>query len=201
MKEKIIYIVSFLLAFVLITGLMIFLNSSYKNIFAFDFTPVSRSVAEVKKQEPQNQPAVQPKDTTPLSTALKDTAVQKNDSSKIKPNLAAIKDSSAVKKVTQEKAKKIEPLPVNTAVVKTESPKAVEIDKNNAKQDSVYKSWVKNTVKLYETMDTRKAAKIIQGYSDNIARDLLLTMKKKKAAEILAEFNPQTATRIISVTQ
>jgi flagellar motility protein MotE (MotC chaperone) len=200
-KEKIIYIISFLLAFVLITGLLIFLNSSYKNIFAFDFTPISRSVAEVKKQEPQNQSAVQPKDTTPLSAALKDTAVQKIDSSKIKPNLTAIKDSSAVKKVTQEKAKKVEPLPVNTAVVKTEPQKAVEIDKNNAKQDSVYKSWVKNTVKLYETMDTRKAAKIIQGYSDNIARDLLLTMKKKKAAEILAEFNPQTATRIISVTQ
>ena len=50
-------------------------------------------------------------------------------------------------------------------------------------------------------MDTRKAAKIIQGYSDNIVRDLLLTMKKKKAAEILAEFKPETATRIISAVQ
>lgn len=194
-----IYIISFLLAFVLITGLLIFLNSSYKNIFAFDFTPVSQSVAvaEVKKQEPQSQPAVQPKDTA----ALKDTAMQKIDSSKVEPNVAAIKDSSAVKKVAQEKAKKVEPLPVNTTVVKTELTKAVEIDKNIAKRDSVYKLWVKNTVKLYETMDTRKAAKIIQGYSDNIARDLLLTMKKKKAAEILAEFKPETATRIISAVQ
>ena len=194
-----IYIISFLLAFVLITGLLIFLNSSYKNIFAFDFTPVSQSVAvaEVKKQEPQSQPAIQPKDTA----ALKDTAMQKIDSSKVEPNVAAIKDSSAVKKVAQEKAKKIEPLPVNTTVVKTELTKAVEIDKNIAKRDSVYKLWVKNTVKLYETMDTRKAAKIIQGYSDNIARDLLLTMKKKKAAEILAEFKPETATRIISAVQ
>lgn len=194
-----IYIISFLLAFVLITGLLIFLNSSYKNIFAFDFTPVSQSVAvtEVKKQEPQSQPAIQPKDTA----ALKDTAMQKIDSSKVEPNVAAIKDSSAVKKVAQEKAKKVEPLPVNTTVVKTELTKAVEIDKNIAKRDSVYKLWVKNTVKLYETMDTRKAAKIIQGYSDNIARDLLLTMKKKKAAEILAEFKPETATRIISAVQ
>ncbi len=198
-----IYIISFLLAFVLITGLLIFLNSSYKNIFAFDFTPVSQSVAvaEVKKQEPQSQPAVQPKDTTAINTALKDTAMQKIDSSKVEPNVAAIKDSSAVKKVAQEKAKKVEPLPVNTTVVKTELTKAVEIDKNIAKRDSVYKLWVKNTVKLYETMDTRKAAKIIQGYSDNIARDLLLTMKKKKAAEILAEFKPETATRIISAVQ
>ena len=59
------------------------------------------------------------------------------------------------------------------------------------KKDSVYQIWVRNTVKLYESMDSRKAAKIILGYSDNIARDLLLTMKKKKAADIIAELNPK----------
>jgi flagellar motility protein MotE (MotC chaperone) len=201
LKEKIIYIVSFLLAFALITGLLIFLNSSYKNIFAFDFSPIDKPVNEVKKQEPQKQTAVQPKDTTALNAALKDTVVQKIDSSKIKPNLAGIKDSSNVKKVAQEKARKIEPLSANANVAKTEPAKTGVVENNNAKRDSVYKSWIKNTVKLYESMDTRKAAKIIQGYSDNIARDLLLTMKKKKAAEILAEFKPQVASRIISAIE
>ncbi|MCX6169911.1 MAG: hypothetical protein NTX65_11255 [Ignavibacteriales bacterium] len=201
MKEKIIYIVSFLLAFVLITGLLIFLNSSYKNIFAFDFSPINNSVAAVKKEEPKNQPPVQPKDTTAVLPVVKDTVAQKIDSTKLKQNLAAIKDSIAVKKNGKEKAKKTEPQPVNNAIVKAEPPKIAEPDKNNTKKDSVYQAWIKNTVKLYETMDTRKAAKIIEGYSDNIARDLLLTMKKKKAAEILAEFKPQTATRIISATQ
>ena len=79
--------------------------------------------------------------------------------------------------------------------------KVDRVDKNLAKRDSLHKAWVKNTAKLYESMDTRKAAKIIQGYSDNIVRDLLLTMKRKKAAEILAEFKLETATRIISAVQ
>ena len=208
MKEKIIYIVSFLLAFVLVTGLLIFLNSSYKNIFAFDFTPISQStaVAEVKKQEPQNPPAAQPQEAAQLNEAPKDTASQKIDSTNINQNIAAVKDSSAVKKIVSEKTskeknKKIEAPVINTTAAKIEPPKQIAIDKTEAKKDSIYHAWVKNTVKLYETMDSKKAAKIIQGYSDNIARDLLLTMKKKKAADILAEFKPGTASRIISVTQ
>lgn len=208
MKEKIIYIVSFLLAFVFVTGLLIFLNSSYKNIFAFDFTPISQSThtAEVNKQEPQNQTAAQPQEAAQLITAPKDTATQKIDSTNIKQNIAAVKDSSAAKKAVSEKTSKeknkiTETPATNTATAKTEPPKQIAVDKTVAKKDSIYQAWVKNTVKLYETMDSKKAAKIIQGYSDNIARDLLLTMKKKKAAEILAEFKPGTASRIISVTQ
>jgi len=207
-KEKIIYIVSFLLAFVLVTGLLIFLNSSFKNIFAFDFTPISQStpVAEAKKQEPQNPPAVQPQEAAQLNAAPKDTTSQKIDSTKINKNVAAVKDSSAAKKAVSEKTsneknKKIETPAINTATAKIEPPKQIAIDKTAAKKDSIYQAWVKNTVKLYETMDSKKAAKIIQGYSDNIARDLLMTMKKKKAAEILAEFKPGTASRIISAEQ
>jgi len=61
----------------------------------------------------------------------------------------------------------------------------------------MYVSWTKKIAKLYETMDPSKAAKIIQGYSDNIARDIIYTMKQKKAAGILAEFNPKIANRIM----
>ena len=208
MKEKIIYIVSFLLAFVFVTGLLIFLSSSYKNIFAFDFTPISQSTAaaEVKNEVPQNQQAVQSQEVAQLNSTPQDTASQKIDSTKINQNIAAVKDSSAAKKAVSEKTskekdKKIETPAINTATAKVEPPKQIAIDKAAAKKDSIYQAWVKNTVKLYETMDSKKAAKIIQGYSDNIARDLLLTMKKKKAADILAEFKPGTASRIISVTQ
>lgn len=64
------------------------------------------------------------------------------------------------------------------------------------KPDSAYISWKKQTAALYELMEPKKAAKIIQNFSDNIARDILYTMKKKKAAEILAQLNPETANRI-----
>ena len=46
-------------------------------------------------------------------------------------------------------------------------------------------------------MDPAKAAKIIQGYSDNVARDLIYSMKKNKASEILAAFSPENANRIM----
>ena len=56
--------------------------------------------------------------------------------------------------------------------------------------------WAKQTAKLYESMDPRKAAKIISSYSDNESREILFRMNKKKAAKILAELNPETAKRI-----
>ena len=56
--------------------------------------------------------------------------------------------------------------------------------------------WAKQTAKLYESMEPRKAAKIISSYSDNESREILFRMNKKKAAKILAELNPETARRI-----
>ena len=201
MKEKIIYIVSFLLAFALVTGFLIYLNSAYKNIFAFDFTPADQVVVETKKPVQKDQITVQPKDLTVLNIALKDPVKQKADSTEIKPTLVSVKDSNAVQVIRKKLAEEIKPALTKPLPDPAELIKADQLNKILAKRDSTYKSWVKNTVKLYESMDTRKAAKIIQGYSDNIARDILLTMKKKKAAEIIAEFKPETATRIISAVQ
>lgn len=70
------------------------------------------------------------------------------------------------------------------------------VSNNNAKEDTLYNKWMKSTAKLYENMEPKKAAKIIASYSDNMARDIIYTMKKKKAAEILAELNPEFASRI-----
>ena len=48
-------------------------------------------------------------------------------------------------------------------------------------------------------MDSKKAAKLIQNYSDNVSRDIIYTMKKKKAAEVLNAMNVETASKILSV--
>ena len=202
MKEKIIYIVSFLLAFVLVTGLLIFLNSTYKNIFAFDFTTPVQKIAVMKKPDQKDSIKIQPKDSTIVNIATKDTITQKINSTVSKtPTFVSSKDSNAAQVVSNKLAEEIKPALKIPQTVSAEPIQVAQVDKNLAKRDSLYKAWVKNIGKLYETMDTRKAAKIIQGYSDNIARDLLLTMKKKKAAEIIAEFKPETATRIISAVQ
>ncbi len=61
-------------------------------------------------------------------------------------------------------------------------------------KDSAYTAWVKSTVKLYESMDSKKAAKLIQNFSDSEARDLIYSMKKKKAAEILSNLSVEKVT-------
>ncbi len=201
MKEKIIYIASFLLAFVLVTGLLIFLNSTYTNIFVFDFTPSAQKKAEIKKSGQNDSTKVQLKDSTMVNVTPQDIVEQKIDSTQIKLAAVSLKDSIAAKIVSTNIAEVIKPPLKKTPPAQAKPIKVEQVDKSFAKRDSLHKAWVKNTAKLYESMDTRKAAKIILGYSDNIARDLLLTMKKKKAAEILAEFRPETATRIISAVQ
>jgi flagellar motility protein MotE (MotC chaperone) len=137
----------------------------------------------------------------PVLTTVKDTIKKNVDSSKIKTVSVTPVDTAALAKaqnlINEQKKKEIEK---NNQLL-TDSLKLIAENKLNAKKDSVYQIWVRKTVKLYESMDSRKAAKIILGYSDNIARDLLLTMKKKKAADIIAEFKPEVATRIISANR
>ena len=201
MKEKIVYIVSFLLAFAIVTGSLMFLNSTYKNIFAFDFTPAGQAAAETKTSDQNNNTKALLQDSTIANVIPQDTVIQKVDSLQSKTLAVSLEDSNAVQMVSNKLAEEIKPVSKIPETTQTESSKAYQTARNIAKRDSLHQAWVKNTAKLYETMDTRKAAKIILGYSDNIARDLLLTMKKKKAAEILAEFKPETATRIISAEQ
>lgn len=201
MKEKIIYIVSFLLAFALVTGLLIFLNSTYNNIFTFDFTTTVQTAAEIKKLDQIDSTKIHSKDSTIVNVTPEATIAQKIDSLQSKTTSVNLKDSNTVQIVSKKLAEEIKPALKILQTASSDPIKVDRVDKNLAKRDSLHKAWVKNTAKLYESMDTRKAAKIIQGYSDNIVRDLLLTMKKKKAAEILAEFKPETATRIISAVQ
>lgn len=201
MKEKLIYGVIFLSVFVLVTGAMYYGASSYQNIFKFDFTPVKYDA--------------QPLNPTMLKASLdkKDIAIIKQelmDSVKAMNNYYAaydmasfhLRDTSIVDsiKTLLDEVKKLKTQQTTPAVATVPvSNNVPEVKNVSAKKDSMYNSWIKNSVKLYEAMDTKKAAKIILGYSDNIARDILYSMKKKKAAEIIAELKPEIASRIVSV--
>jgi flagellar motility protein MotE (MotC chaperone) len=70
-------------------------------------------------------------------------------------------------------------------------------DNKQQKRDSSYTNWLKNVSKLLEQMEPSKASKIIQNYSDNVARDIIYTMNKKSAAKIVSELSPEIAQRII----
>jgi flagellar motility protein MotE (MotC chaperone) len=198
-REKIIYIVSFLLAFVLVSGMIIYFNSVYSNIFVFEFTPINSQLSLTEEKTSDSKQNLSPNDQAlPVLKTVQDTSKKNVDSLKIKSGSVTPIDTAALAKAQNliNEQKKQEKEKNNQLLA--DSLKLIAENKLNAKKDSLYQIWVRKTVKLYESMDSRKAAKIILGYSDNIARDLLLTMKKKKAADIIAEFKPEVATRIIS---
>ena len=195
MKNLIIYGVIFLLAFALVTGALFFLNSQYKNIFAFDFTPETHQPAK-KDKKPADIAKVDPLKTDSTAVVKDSLAVAPDSTIKTQPVAKPVEEKAktiiAEAKPTQKK--QVEQVPV------TEDPMVPKTNfKQTASKDSIYKNWVRETVKLYEAMDSKKVAKVILGYSDNIARDLILRMRKKKAAEVLSEFKPEVVTRLISV--
>lgn len=191
MKEKIVYGLIFVFLFAVVSAGMIYFNSIYKNIFAFDFTP---RTAENELSKHNTAKVDSLKTDSLIADSLKAIA----DSTKPSENLA-IQQSQIKNTIQTEKSNQISK-EQNKEEVTVQTPFRVPVDdKTKAKKDSIYNEWVKQTVKLYESMDSKKAAKVIVNYSDNIARDILLKMKKKKAAEILAELKPDVVTRIISV--
>lgn len=201
MKDKLIYVIVLLVAFFMVTGAMYYGASNYKNIFAFDFTPVVRDTLNSKtpnllaaENKPIEQKQAPPKVDSTTVTQIKNQVVQ--DLADVKISTSAFVDSAKavfeqLRKLKEQISLKNEAAAVQNQVSSPPIP--------NSKKDSLYTKWIKNSVKLYEAMDSKKAAKIIQGFNDNIARDIIFSMKKKKAAEIIAEFRPELANRIISV--
>ncbi len=202
MKEKIIYIFVFLTVFLVVTGGIIYLNNNYTDIFKLNFIPIVKhagtnpienlnnknnvSIDELKnviQTEFKNYLVDSLKKSFPSQDKKAVVTVERKDSTLIDSlrNLRQI-----INKIDQKLAKQEE----QNNLVKTNQ------EKEKTQKDSTYINWTHQTAKLYEAMDPKQAAKIIQSYSDNVARDIIYSMRQKKAAEVLSELNPQTANRI-----
>ncbi len=198
MKAKIIYAASFLVVFLISTAAIVRLNGMYRDIFKFDFTPIK-----------QKEKSTFPGDTTKVSFAeiksylfgnfrkdvldsLKSYMPPKTSDTVYK---SAVNESSLIDSV---RSLKMEIKDINSKIEADAQKDARLLSDSvqSARKDSSYSVWLKQTAKLYESMDAQKAAKIIQSYSDNVARDIIYSMRQKKAAEILSELNPETANRI-----
>ncbi len=190
MIDKIAAVIVFIVAFVMVTALIAFMNLQYNNIFDFDFTPTQHAIeikteAQIEKLKATLRPEVEKHIFDSLKVVGFDSLAIINTNNKV----VQLEDSIAVlQKIISKLTRETSTLEATNA-------------KNTKKNDSQkeYQAWIKTTSKLYESMESQKAAKIILKYSDNIAKDILYSMKKKKAAEILAELNPETANRITRV--
>ncbi|MBU1097663.1 MAG: hypothetical protein KKB34_14365 [Bacteroidetes bacterium] len=193
MKEKIIGISVYMVAFVLVSVMLVFLNGQYRNIFQFDFSH-------------------------PIGEELLNTGAKLESLSKFKKNVETVvrneyKDSlKVIKATTTFEANKSDSILLDSinvlknTLARLEKQREVQqIEKvtnpDTTKHNVKYEQWLKNTTSLYEAMDASQAAKIITKYSDNVARDIIYSMKKKKAVQILASLKPDVVNRLIKVEE
>jgi len=189
---KIINILIFVGAFILVTAGLIFLNSAYTNIFRLDFSVQENTIVKDSTKSDKNK-----KDNVipPAADIFISDTIKSSDTltAQVNPLVDSVK-TPVIQKTTQQ-------IPETTKQIsevkeeKLPEEKLPEI-KINKETDSTYIKWVKDTAKMFESMEPKKAAKIIANYSDDTARDIMYKMKKKKAAEILAELDPVAANRI-----
>lgn len=198
------------MAFLMTTGALIILNQNYENIFKLDFSPARSRKAtlpvSMTGNSPINMAGNEKLDIKILEAQLKQKILDSLDgeSKKTVQNTTSQKEaqlpdntkSGNKQAAVQNNDKKSQGASEQKKEVKTaETPK----DDSRARQDSSYAKWKKEMVKIYESMDSKTAAKIIQKLNDNQARDILFSMKKKKAAQIIAELSPDTANRLTRI--
>uniref|UniRef100_A0A832G7I0 Magnesium transporter MgtE intracellular domain-containing protein n=1 Tax=Ignavibacterium album TaxID=591197 RepID=A0A832G7I0_9BACT len=209
MKSYILNTVPFLFAFIVVTGAIIYLNGQYNNIFQFDFSPRNQATNELKDslntdtnndKEAKLNPPTEKNDSLQVEAAIKEsgevTLKTEDDlikSADVKPDIKKISTKeleAQLEKKPEPEKEKIEQKFASNDLTQTQESK-------QQKQDSTYQNWLKKVSKLLEQMEPAKASKIIQNYSDNVARDIIYSMNKKSAAKIVSELSPEVAQRII----
>lgn len=209
MKTYLLNTLPFVFAFLVVTGIIIYLNGQFNNIFQFDFSPrnqISQHQNDSLKVNNNKEPLASVNDQTQKSDSLSlpgttsDTVFtaslteqNKLSEKEIKPELKELSKKELVNQLEKKpnpELEKLEPKFASNNSDQFNSPK-------QQKQDSSYTNWLKKVSKLLEQMEPSKASKIIQNYSDNVARDIIYTMNKKSAAKIVSELSPEIAQRII----
>jgi len=208
MKQGIIYGGTFLFAFVIVTGMIIYFNSSYENIFQFNFAPKSTvQLSDSTKTDSTKTDSLNAAENNELtalsdSTTIQDSVllssiggVEANDSTKTDKNLNQI-GKNQQENLNQKKGNEIfDPKIIKTDITQNQQTDIKPVTQNVA-QGKEYTDWVQKVTSIYSALDPKKAAKIIQTYSDNVARDILYNMSKKTAAKVVSELSPETANRI-----
>lgn len=209
MKTYILNTLPFVFAFIVVTGVIIYLNGQFNNIFQFDFTPKNQAYTEQKdptqleqtkeiksadkKMEAKNDSLLVsefPTDSIFNANLTEDKIIPQTEINSDIKEISKKELKKQLEKKPEAEISKIEPKFASNEINQSNQPK-------QQKQDSSYTNWLKKVSKLLEQMEPSKASKIIQNYSDNVARDIIYTMNKKSAAKIVSELSPEIAQRII----
>lgn len=181
------YILVSAVIFITVTNIVLYLNNKYENIWELDFTPTE---------------VVMPVDSTVIQDSLRIAdslfvadSIRIADSTRIADSLERLAIEEEVRAELETKMKEAEQ---EAARKEAERRKRADIFTDVGK-DTIYVKWKKNTVKLYEQMESDLVAQVIQNFSDNVARDILYSMNKEKAAEVLSLMGSRTVQRYTRV--
>ncbi|MCW8848520.1 MAG: hypothetical protein OQJ81_00970 [Melioribacteraceae bacterium] len=176
MKNVILYGLIFTIAFVATTLGIYTYNNKYVNMFEFDF----RDAAKVAKAD---------------SLALNDEKVVDvtGSDSLLVPSVHEEK-AKEIKKEFKETKKELD----QTSNELSKKEKELELLKKQleVKNNEEHDEWLKSTIKLYEEMETSKAGQLLKTIPEDEAREIVYSMKKKKAAEILSNLDTETVKRL-----
>lgn len=177
MKNTIVYTLTFVIAFLGTTAAIYMLNDKFANMFAFDF----RDAEMVKAQIADSLAVVDSANIIMSDSLYLVENLLEEEKEELENSLNVTK--SELTKAEQElsqKEKKIEQL------------------KNQLEQEKAteHEEWLKSTIKLYEAMETNKAADLLAKLPENEAREIIYSMKNKKAAEILSGLDTETVKRL-----
>lgn len=187
MKERAVYLLVFLFAFAIVTGGMFVMNDKYENMFKFDFRDRHALLLEQHIQD---------------SLKIVQDSVKKKMT---QDSLARLQnpDSLQVQQAQQQNPTQAGPAANQPQAESKNAFTASVAEPVNAKakaeRDSLYAKRIRQTVQLYETMDAKQIAKVLQTYTDSEAHDIIFAMKKKKAGEVLSQLSPDFVHRITKV--
>ena len=211
MKPGIIYGGAFLFAFVIVSGLIIYLNSTCENIFQLNFASKSLvqlsdstktdSLKVVENSEEISQPdSSMVQDSVLLSSAgsveANDTVHTDKNDNKIVKTQSENSNPKKENEITVSNNQKPNITANKEPIIEPGIKNEIQVKEQDKEQVKDYTLWVKKITSIFSSMEPKKAAKIIQTYSDNVARDILYNMNKKTAAKVVSEFSPETANRI-----
>lgn len=199
MKTYILNGLPFVFAFFVVTGIIVYLNNQFNNIFQFDFSPKQFSSSVVTDSTEQNHSDLSIKENLQKNSfsneVLPDSLINNSANDTTEKPLEIKQVVSQEYKTQLEKKPEIETEKIEPKFASDNERQ--DTNSGEKKSDSDYKEWLKKVSKILEQLEPSKAAKIIQNYSDNVARDIIYTMNKKNAAKIISELTPEIAQRII----
>jgi flagellar motility protein MotE (MotC chaperone) len=181
-KNTIIYTLIFILAFAATTAGIYTLNNKFADIFDFDFREASVVQALVADS----------------LAALDSLHIENSDSILLAENKEILKTEELKENLTLTKSKlsKIE------EELNKKEKKIEQLSSQLEKEKTVEREeWLKLTVKLYEAMETAKAGDLLAKLPENEAREIIYSMKNKKAAEILSGLDTETVKRLTRSTK